>query len=864
MRRSQLVVFTLLGAFVLVVFAASSVDCSANTLPKGLPKWFKDMADDDGQISLPAWKKTGKTLDAFRQFDLNRDGFITPDEVLQSVQRGLPLNIEKGRVSHQGVIEQAQGDEPGYRDKKAFNAFTVRLQKGTTYLIEQSSHAYFSFLFLEGASGQVLASHDSGGVGKTARIAHRAAWTGAYRIIATSQGGFAGGPFSLTIRALPGLGGAAAKDIPAWFWRLDADYDGQISVAEWLKAGRKPEEFRKYDLNGDGLITAEEVILASKRRPTRRLPKGLPSWFKTLDTDEDGQVSLAEWRKAGRRIDDFHRYDANGDGFIAPVEVLRTAKRGLPLPLEKRRTLFQGNVETTQEPYQGRMAYQILVVKFESGKTYQIEQTSSTYFSFLFLEGPTGEVLAHHDSGGFGQTARIVHKAEATGAYRVIATSQAGVRTGPYTLTIRVLTGGAVKGVPSWFWDLDTNDDGQVTLGEWRQGGRKPDEFHLYDLNGDRLITPQEVLRTMKRGLPLVLEKGRVNYKGKIEGLPEEPYRNRRAYAAFAVKLQRGRTYLIEHTTQSFGPLLFIQTPDAATLDSRQSGGWWQSARVVHRPTWGGEHRIIATSHDGSQRGPFTLTIRALPSGVGPAGKEVPSWFWDADANEDGQVSLAEWRKAGRKPEEFRRYDLNGDGLITPDEIVRGGKRGDRLTLVSGEATYKGSLEPTGEAFFGRKVYHFFTVHLESGRTYRIEQTSQAYQSVIAVQGPDNQFAGLAGAPATGQPARVVHRAVKSGAYRIISTNQNDNQTGPFTLSVRVVGGMGGVNVHLLPPWFWQLDADGDGQISLAEWRKGGKPLDEFRKHDLDGDGLVTADEVQRFVQRQAKQPPKKPRRGRR
>jgi Ca2+-binding EF-hand superfamily protein len=853
MRRSQLVVLVLLGASVLLFLAAARVASSANTLPKGLPAWFKDFdTDQDGQVSLAEWRKKGRHPDDFRQFDLNGDGFITPDEVLQTMGRGLPLKLEKGRASSQGVIEEA--GEAEYQGRRAFKAFTVKLERGKRYQIEQVSPVYFSFLFLEGPTGQVLATHDSGGVGQTARIVHRAERTGTYRIIATSQGGFRGGPFTLTIRVLPGLSAATAKSLPSWFQELDTDHDGQISRAEWRKGGRKPEEFSRYDLNGDGFLSADEVLRATKRRSQRIIPKGLPSWFTTLDTDEDGQVSLAEWRKGGRKPEEFRLYDLNGDGLIAPEEVLHTVKRGILLKPDKGRVRFQGMVETTEEPYQGRRAYQILTVKMERGKRYQIEQVSPVYFSFLFLESPTGQVLATHDSGGFGQTARIVHRAERTGIYRIIATSQAGVRTGPYSLTGRVLPGGAgtATSLPSWFQDLDANEDGQVSLAEWRKGGRNPDEFRLYDLNGDGLIAPEEVLHTVKRGIPLRLDKGRVRFQGMVETM-EEPYQGRRAYQILTIKMERGRTYQVEQVSPVYFSFLFLEDPTGQVLATHNSGFFGQTARIVHRAEWTGTHRIIATSLAGVRTGPYSLSVRVLPRSAGPMAKSVPSWFWDLDANEDGQISRDEWRKGGRKAEEFSRYDLNGDGLITPDEVVRGGKRETPLSLVKGEAKYDGVLEAIGERFFGRQVLKFFPVELVSGRTYRIEQVSQAYPSRVAVQGPDGQILVINTSPGRGQAARIVYRADRSGLFRIITTTPNDSLTGPFSLSVRVLSGLGRVAVNTLPPWFWDLDTDHDGQISRDEWRKGGRKPEEFSRYDLNGDGLITADEVQRYVQRQAK-----------
>jgi hypothetical protein len=54
-----------------------------------------------------------------------------------------------------------------------------------------------------------------------------------------------------------------------------------------------------------------------------------------------------------------------------------------------------------------------------------------------------------------------------------------------------------------------------------------------------------------------------------------------------------------------------------------------------------------------------------------------------------------------------------------------------------------------------------------------------------------------------------------------------------------------------LPGWFREVDADGDAQVGLYEWRAAGRPVDEFLKMDLNGDGFLTVDEVLRY-QRQA------------
>ncbi len=63
----------------------------------------------------------------------------------------------------------------------------------------------------------------------------------------------------------------------------------------------------------------------------------------------------------------------------------------------------------------------------------------------------------------------------------------------------------------------------------------------------------------------------------------------------------------------------------------------------------------------------FLSPQERLPSGL-------PDWFVRKDADEDGQVSMAEYARGGWSnalAEEFAKYDLNGDGIVTPEECLK-------------------------------------------------------------------------------------------------------------------------------------------------------------------------------------------------
>lgn len=73
------------------------------------------------------------------------------------------------------------------------------------------------------------------------------------------------------------------------------------------------------------------VLTGDKRKSYRfsraadRLPTGLPSWFKSRDTNGDGQVSMSEYSgswSAGT-VSEFRRYDLNDDGFITAKEAAK-------------------------------------------------------------------------------------------------------------------------------------------------------------------------------------------------------------------------------------------------------------------------------------------------------------------------------------------------------------------------------------------------------------------------------------------------------------------------------------------------------------------------------------------------------------
>jgi Ca2+-binding EF-hand superfamily protein len=190
-------------------------------------------------------------------------------------------------------------------------------------------------------------------------------WTGYIEFAKTKKAARTGipgaAPPTITI---PGAGpagglppGATPEMLTLWadadFKRFDENGDGKLNEDEMPKQLRK--ELARWDKNQDGLIDQEEYrnyflttfqerlsgsAASQKQNPfgspleddldkrpvvyrAGKLPtKGMPLWFKQLDTDGDGQIALYEWRQAGKNLDEFKFWDRDDDGFITIEEAL--------------------------------------------------------------------------------------------------------------------------------------------------------------------------------------------------------------------------------------------------------------------------------------------------------------------------------------------------------------------------------------------------------------------------------------------------------------------------------------------------------------------------------------------------------------
>ena len=81
-----------------------------------------------------------------------------------------------------------------------------------------------------------------------------------------------------------------------------------------------------FDLNGDGKVTETEYVGEFTARMHHGVPEGQLKQahvrFGVLDTDKNGDLTLAEFNVSGERM--FERLDTNGDGVVDAADTTKS------------------------------------------------------------------------------------------------------------------------------------------------------------------------------------------------------------------------------------------------------------------------------------------------------------------------------------------------------------------------------------------------------------------------------------------------------------------------------------------------------------------------------------------------------------
>jgi Ca2+-binding EF-hand superfamily protein len=190
--------------------------------------------DKNGDMMLQADEQkslSGRAAGA----DLDKDGVITVDELVTTLSGSGPTATAAGTGSSPAAT---RADDSGDRDRSE-----------------------------RGALGERRRGRDRDGSNEEQSGRSRgAAATRVYTALGTATGAESGSEKRRTYRFTP-----AAERMPtevaATFKSRDVDGDGQVSMSEFSRSWsqRTVDDFRRYDLNNDGIITPQEAIKSKWR-----------------------------------------------------------------------------------------------------------------------------------------------------------------------------------------------------------------------------------------------------------------------------------------------------------------------------------------------------------------------------------------------------------------------------------------------------------------------------------------------------------------------------------------------------------------------------------------------------------------------
>jgi len=607
--------------------------------------------DQDGEISLsefvrlmcPAaesglnkfrncFRNIQEVIAAFKRFDDNCDGALSPQELVSGA-RSVGLNLSSSEVKAIFVLADVNGDgEVNYTE------FISALYPVASDGLSKFRNALKDINCVR----QAFKRFDADGDGE---ISIQELKSGA-----SSLGKFSDG------------------ELAAVFAMGDVDNDGKISFPEFAKlilpsaaekvsilkkklgsANEVAAAFKKFDVNNDGGISPQELLNGLKNTGINFSQQEVDVIFAVGDLDGNGEISLPEFEVllgtgvSFGRVEDvkaaFFRFDKDNNGSIDKAELkAMLAATGKNASDSEVDALFKkGDIDGD-----GTIDLVEFIKLMFPAATATLNKLQKSFKSMNDIKS----TFRKWDSDGDGHISRlelrqVMSSFSESEVDTVFALGDMDKSGGiDYQEFISLLVPGAsqtvnklssqfktVADIKAAFKRLDANGDGQICRDELRSGMRLGDAdldvvFALGDLDGDGEISLGEFIRVMS---PLT---------------------------ATALARFRNTFTAIEDVVSAF--------------------------------------RIIDSNNDGA------LSKVELEAGMNSFGKkftqlEIDSVFSLADVNSDGEINYAEFvsvmfpaaasaiakfrqqnRTLQNAREAYDRFDIDGDGEITYDELVAG------------------------------------------------------------------------------------------------------------------------------------------------------------------------------------------------
>jgi hypothetical protein len=187
------------------------------------------------------------------------------------------------------------------------------------------------------------------------------------------------------------------------------------------------------------------------------------------------------------------------------------------------------------------------------------------------------------------------------------------------------------------------------------------------------------------------------------------------------------------------------------------------------------------------------------------------------DTNEDGILQREEWEKMPGAPQAI---DMNGDGQITQDELV------------------------WYFAHYGQSRTIHRTIRVDFSEPYKFDPANlRLLRPVLPTAAPSVSGAGTSPTSGDGGAESVMKahdQTIDDDVYQKLLEERQIPVSRPYHVLPEHLRGV--------PAWFFVLDKNGDGQISLAEFAPTLLPATValFKKLDKNGNGFIEPDEVRK------------------
>jgi hypothetical protein len=224
------------------------------------------------------------------------------------------------------------------------------------------------------------------------------------------------------------------------------------------------------------------------------------------------------------------------------------------------------------------------------------------------------------------------------------------------------------------------------------------------------------------KGPPLLLDE-----KGEFKKDPKPDSRK------FPVKLEAGTIYRIEAKSDKFDAALRLEDDAGKIVAEDDDSAGSLNPRIYFKAGKSGEYHVILTSKN-RQVGSFTVTAAIVTD------RKVASEF--------------------------------------PTKPIE-------LKLTADKAAFKGSLDQNDANISGR-YYKAFTLTLDQGKRYQIEQRSSDFDSYLILEDADGKRLADNDDHGKSVNARLEFAPPKSAVYRIIATSMPTRQTGSFVIEIAI------------------------------------------------------------------------------